>query len=267
MFEKIATSGLRIAAAVLAIVGIGAGVWIWKLESALVVAERAEAAALDLADGIAVQRARAVEAQRTSRRELEALVAEREDFSGRLAELRARLAEERSRLGIVTTERDELVSLIGHAGPVHRVVLAEGGEDCEFDAELGFLVGEVYTAGGRAVLVGSVWSDISAGGKKTRIEDAISADLTRWWRAPAAEAGPPSTARPREWAAIELELAASWRRIDGDMDWTGKLKLVGPELRSLWGGQPFVAIEAELSDGMLRDRYIGGASWRRSVTR
>lgn len=249
-------------AAILILAG-ALGRWIWGLETALDLAERAERAAVEAADAIALSRARAVEAERISRAELEAVLEERPALAARVAGLKAELTRTRNALGARTDEEDRVVEVIGHEGESHPIefVFPDCPKPQPLEVQLGFEIGRIETAGARSVLVGSVWADLTGeGAGARRVEDEVAADVTAWWRA--SEAGPAPAERSRwlDWD-LELEAGIGWRRSDGDLDGEARAKLLGPAMRSLAGGRPLLGVELELQDGSLRDRWWIGSRW------
>lgn len=239
------------------------GRWISGLETALNLAERAERAAVEAADAIAISRARAVEAERVTRAELAAVLKERPALAARVASLKAELARTREALGARTEEDDRVVEVIVHDGESHPIefVFPDCPKPQPLDVQLGFQIGRIETAGEKSVLVGSVWADLTMeGAPAQRIEDEIAADVTEWWRAPTAEAAPTERSWWRK-VDLELEIGWSWRRRDGDLDGRARLRVIGPPIRRLRRAYPWIAAEAELGDGRLLDRYSSGLVW------
>lgn len=260
----------RLVAVAAAVLVIAVAVsWLWRLEGALEAAELAERAAVSSAEALALSRAQAVQAREATARDLAAALAARPALEQRVARLRADLEAARARLGDAREGEDRVVEVISHAGEEHAVELdlPTCPDPVELEVRPGFDLARIATAGGRSVLEGLAWCEVGApGAEATRVEDPLSRDVSEWLRSPEADT-PARTLPPRELLAVEVELAASWRRVDGDLDAFARFELTGPELRILRGGQPFAAVEAELSGGALRDRYLAGAKWRVSLRR
>lgn len=245
------------------------GRWIWGLETALDLAERAERAAVEAADAIAISRARAVEDERVSRAELAAVLEERPALAARVASLKAELARTREALGARTEEEDRVVEVIVHDGESHPIefVFPDCPKPQPLDVQLGFQIGRIETAGEKNVLVGSVWADLTGeGAPARRVEDEISADVTEWWRAPAAEAAQAERSWRREFD-LEFESGIGWRRSDGNLNAEAGAKLLGPSMRRLARGRPILGIEVEIADGFSSERWIVGVSWRVHIGR
>lgn len=258
---------VAIAAAVL-VIAVAVS-WLWRLEGALEAAELAERAAVSSAEALALSRAQAVQAREATARDLAAALAARPALEQRVARLRADLEAARARLGDAREGEDRVVEVISHAGEEHAVELdlPTCPDPVELEVRPGFEIARIATAGGRSVLEGLAWCEVGApGAEATRVEDPLSRDVSEWLRSPEADA-PARTLPPRELLAVEVELGASWRRQDGDIDGRARLRLVGPPIRRLMRGHPWLAVEGELNDGALLDRYSLGLGWRVALRR
>lgn len=239
------------------------GRWIWGLENALDLAERAERAAVQAAEAIALSRAQAVQAREATERDLATVLEARPALEARVARLRADLEAARARLGDAQEGEDRVVEVIVHEGGTHPVelVLPDCPAPQPIDVRLGFEIGRIETAGAKSVLVGSVWADLTAeGAPPRRVEEEIAADITEWWRAPDVHLPSPERSRWREWD-LELEAGIGWRRSDGDLAAEARGTLLAPAIGRLARGRPLVAVELEIQDGALRDRWWGGVRW------
>lgn len=243
----------------------GAGYLVYRLEARLAFAEEAKAKMADMHEALALSRTRAVQAERATKAELEETLSRHAGLKAEVSSLLADLHAARGEAGRWRQKHAHLVGILeGESKPETVTITAPAEcpevEEIPLEVALGWKIPEVRTAGGRALVVGRVWADVGpVGGPYTRTETELTQDNTTWIRLDE----DPTLNRPRrEWLALELGAAVSWRRIDGDLDTYAWARLIGPELRSIYGGQPFIGVRPELSGGALRERYDAGVLWR-----
>lgn len=242
-----------------------AGTILYRAESALAFERKAKAKLADMNEALALSRTHAVQAEAATRDELESALARHSELEAEVSSLVDLLNASRKDTQRWKQKHARLVGILeGQSDPEVVTITAPaecpGVEELPIDVALGWAIPEVRTGAGKAVILGRVWADVGpVGGPYTRTETELTQDNTTWIRLDE----DPTLNRPRrEWLALELGAAASWRRIDGDLDAYAWARLIGPELRSIYGGQPFIGISPEFSGGALRERYEAGVLWR-----